>query len=289
MKRFPDVPSVRTTEHKVTATDGSEIILQEFRDGDRATGKATGASCDGSATDALNSGGMILGSVEQWAPSLKIGVQQSGVPYFAIEYRLAPEHPHPTPVNDCYAGLKYLSSHAAELGVDPARIVVAGDSAGGGLAAGTVLKARDEGLSPEVAAQQLIYPMLDDRNMTPIPEIEPFASWACNDNITGWTALLGKKAAGSKEESAVAGHLYAAPARAKDLRGLPSTYIDVGQLDIFASENIAYASRLVEAGVPTEFHLYPGVPHAFEAFGSGTKIVQAALARRTRWLADQLS
>ena len=113
-----------------------------------------------------------------------------------------------------------------------------------------------------------------------MPFVEPFAVWNCDDNITGWRALLGNKA-GTVEEAPE--HSYAAPARAKNLSGLPPSYIDVGQLDIFYLEDMDFAARLAEAGVPVEFHLYPGLPHAFETVGRDTSIVKAALANRQRW------
>lgn len=105
--------------------------------------------------------------------------------------------------------------------------------------------------------------MLDDRNLTPLPNIEELATWKVDDNITGWKALLGDKA-GSSDHKAVSE--YAAPARAENLAGLPPTYIDCGQLDIFIYEDTKYASRLIEAKVPTEFHVYPGMPHAYMAY-----------------------
>ena len=126
-----------------------------------------------------------------------------------------------------------------------------GDSAGGGLAAGVCLMARDRG-GPPIAQQLLIYPMLDDRPTTPDPQLVPFLTWTYDDNLTGWAALLGDSA------GADAVSPYAAPARATDLTGLPDTYIDVGDLDIFRNEDITYARRLSDAGVPTELHLHPG-------------------------------
>ena len=128
---------------------------------------------------------MYLGSVPGFASSIALKAEALCLPIFAIGYRLAPEHPHPTPINDCYAGLTWLHSHAEEVGVDTTRIMIYGESAGGGLAAGVALMARDRKLNPPLAFQMLIYPMLDDRNQKPIPTIEPHAMWKCDDNITG--------------------------------------------------------------------------------------------------------
>ena len=161
-------------------------------------------------------------------------VATSGVPMLVVDYRIAPEHPHPTPVEDCYAALRWLADNAATLGVDPARIAVMGDSAGGGLAAGVCLLARDRG-GPPVAQQLLIYPMLDDRMHMPDPQLLPFLTWTYDDNVTGWAALLGDSA-GTDTVSP-----YAAPARATDLAGPAGHLLDVGDLDIFRDEDITYA------------------------------------------------
>lgn len=190
------------------------------------------------------------------------------------DYRLAPEYPHPAPVEDCYAGLVWLSTHAQELGIDPARIGVVGLSAGGGLAAGVALLARDRGLSPPLAKQILFCPMLDDRNVETDSASLPLMTWSWDDNWTGWNALLGK-AAGSDSVSE-----YAAPARAKQLHGLPTTYIDVGSKDIFAKEDQEYAERLRAANVMVEFNLYDSVPHGFELRGVGSKVYERAIANR---------
>ena len=173
--------------------------------------------------------------------------------------------------------LCWLSENASTLGVDPARLAVMGDSAGGGLAAGVCLMARDRG-GPAVAQQLLIYPMLDDRAATPDPQLLPFLTWTYDDNLTGWGALLGDSV-GSDAVSR-----YAAPARADDLAGLPDTYIDVGDLDIFRNEDVTYARRLAEAGVPTELHVYPGCPHAFEALAPGADVSRRVIADRVRRL-----
>ncbi|HZQ32089.1 MAG TPA: alpha/beta hydrolase fold domain-containing protein, partial [Mycobacterium sp.] len=167
--------------------------------------------------------------------------------------------------------------HADELGVDTARVAVMGDSAGGGLAAGVCLLNRDRG-GPPIAQQLLIYPMLDDRTPPADPAIAPFLTWTHDDNLTGWGALLGDGTGTANVDP------YAAPARATDLSDLPPTYMDVGDLDLFRNEDISYATRLVDAGVPTELHLYPGCPHAFEGLAPTADVSQRVLADRVRRL-----
>ena len=160
----------------------------------------------------------------------------------SVEYRLAPETPHPGPVEDCYAGLSWTVAHAAELGVDPARVIVGGVSAGGGLAAAVALLARDRG-APALLGQLLACPMLDDRNDTPSAwQMAGVGVWDRAANDVGWAALLGD-ARGGPDVSP-----YAAPARAADLSGLPPAFIDVGSAETFRDEDVAYASRIWQAG-----------------------------------------
>jgi acetyl esterase/lipase len=268
----PSTADVVQRSHKIRSKDGTIIALEELRPKSAPT-KASPAIYH------VHGGGMILGSVASFAPGLVAKARSYGLPIFSIEYRLAPEHQHPVPVNDCYAGLEWLYANASELGVDCKRVMVFGESAGGGLAAGITLMARDKGLSPPVAYQMLTYPMLDDRNLEPQPSTEPYTKWRSDDNKTGWGALLGD-AAGRDYE--VDGHQYAAPARAQNLHGLPPTYIDVGGLDFFLKEDIEYAARLLDACVPVELHVYPGLPHDFESIGLGARIVQSALDNRLR-------
>jgi acetyl esterase/lipase len=222
---------------------------------------------------------MVSCTVEIFAPEMARAVVAQGVQHFAVDYPLAPEHKAPAAVEDCYAALEWLSAHAKEMHIDPSRIVIYGDSAGGGLAAGTSLMARDRGLNPPVAKQVLIYPMIDDRTHYPAdwPGM-PFLTWKAEDNVLGWDAYLGADKRG-REDADVS--VYAAPARAKDLTGLPSTYIDVGGLDLFKQENMDFARRLVEADVEVEFHLYPGLPHGFEG-GQGSFFVRTALENRIK-------
>ena len=265
------VADVDVDRHTLTTADGATLALGWYH---------SPAGRPGSAVLYLHGGGMILG-LEHLGVVYDLAVRDyvatTGVPMLVVDYRIAPEHPHPTPVEDCYAALQWLTGNAATLGVDPARIGVMGDSAGGGLAAGVCLLARDRG-GPPVAQQLLIYPMLDDRAHTPDPQLLPFLTWTYDDNVTGWAALLGD-AAGTDAVPP-----YAAPARATDLSGLPEAYIDVGDLDIFRDEDITYARRLSDAAVPTELHLHPGCPHAFEALARGADVSRRAIADRLRRL-----
>ena len=226
----------------------------------------------------VHGGGMVLGTRHHGAGELASWVEEAGVAGVSVEYRLAPEHPHPAPVEDCYAGLTWTAAQASELGIDSSPLIIAGQSAGGGLAAGTALMARDRG-GPPLSHQILVCPMLDDRGITPsAQEIDHVGFWGRISNLTGWTALLGE-ARGGPDVSP-----YAAPGRATDLSGLPATFIDVGTVDMFRDEDIDYAARLSRAGVSVELHLWPGGFHGFEDAAPDSKLTQAALAARLAYL-----
>jgi acetyl esterase/lipase len=259
---------VKVTDHAMTAIDGARVLLRWY--------EKEGAT-SGPAVVHFHGGGMISGSVALYDGPVSRYVSGSGVSMLAVDYRLAPEHPYPTPEEDCYSGLLWLVDHASELGVDPVRIAVMGDSAGGGLAAAVALLARDRG-GPDLAHQVLIYPMLDDRNTVVDPQLAPFVVWSYDDNSTGWGALLGD-ALGGPDVAA-----FAAPARATDLSGLPRCYLEVGQLDIFRDESFAYAERLSRAGVTVEFHLRPGAPHEFETYAYASDVARRSMADRLRVL-----
>lgn len=225
----------------------------------------------------IHGGGMVMGTIDGDDDRLSAYVLQARCLATSVEYRLAPETPDPGPVEDCYAGLVWAAKHAAELGADPGRIAVGGASAGGGLAAGTVLLARDRG-GPALVFQLLVYPMLDDRNTTPAShEIIGIGIWDRATNLGGWRALLGDRM-GTDAVS-----IYAAPARARDLAGLPPAFIDVGTADLFRDEDIEYATRLMQVGVPTELHVYPGAYHGYEGFAPKSRITR--LATETRYAA----
>ena len=222
----------------------------------------------------IHGGGMIVGRIEDDEPRVKAFVGQIGCVAVSVEYRLAPEHPHPAPVEDCYAGLVWTAERADEIGIDPALLAVGGASAGGGLAAATALLARDRG-TPALIFQLLICPMLDDRNITPSShEITDIGVWDRDMNISGWTALLGD------ERGTDAVSPYAAPPRMSDLSGLPAAFIDVGALEVFRDEDVDYALRLMRAGVPTELHVYAGAYHGWDGFAPMARISQAAVAAR---------
>ena len=182
---------------------------------------------------------------------------------YQVDYRLSPETAFPGPLDDCYAALKWTHDHADELGIDQARIAVQGESAGGGLAAGLALLARDRAEVP-VAFQCLTYPMIDDGTAAePHPYTGEFV-WTAESNRFGWGAFLGQKPGGDGVSC------YAAAARATELAGLPPAWIAAAALDLFLEENLDYASRLLRAGVPTDVRVYSGVYHGFPIAGDTT-------------------
>ncbi|NAZ84070.1 alpha/beta hydrolase fold domain-containing protein [Kineococcus sp. R8] len=240
--------------------------------------RPTGTSTPLGAVYWIHGGGMIIGDNRNGVLEALDWAQELQLVVVSVEYRLAPETPHPGPVEDCYAGLVWTAEHAAELGVDPARIVVAGASAGGGLSAAVTLMARDR-RGPAIAGQLLIYPMLDDRNDSPSAvQMADTGTWGRTANDTGWTALLGE-ARGGPDVSP-----YAAPARAQDLSGLPPTFVDVASAENFRDEDVAYATRIWRAGGRAELHVWPGGFHGFDAFAPQAAVSQEALAARRRWL-----
>ena len=206
----------------------------------------------------IHGGGYVGGTADLNAGYLRSRSAAVGCVIVSVDYRVAPETPYPGSVEDCYTGLQWLYQLAPELGVDRQRVGVAGESAGGGLAAALALLARDRGEVP-LCHQHLIFPMLDDR--TCVREPHPYAGefiWTARSNHFGWSSLLGCPP-GSEGVSA-----YAAPARAENLAGLPPTFIAVGALDLFIEEDIEYARRLIRAGIPTELHVYPGAYHGYQ-------------------------
>ncbi len=260
-RSYPAYDQVASSDHHIRTSDGARILARWYTAGTAAAGRQPAAVY-------FHGGGMIAGDLDLFEGPVRHYVAESGTPILSVDYRLAPEHAHPTPVEDAYASLVWLHDRAAELGVDADRIAVMGDSAGGGLAAAVAILARGRG-GPAIAKQILLMPMLDDRPRPADRLIEPFASWTSEDNRIGWTALLGDRAGGATVPA------EAAPARVVDAAGLPAAYIDVGQLDIFRDESIEFARVLIRAGTPVELHVHPGLPHLLP-----TAAPQAAVVRR---------
>lgn len=218
----------------------------------------------------IHGGGFVMGSAAASEGSHRMVAALLRCVIVTVDYRLAPETVFPGAIEDCYAALAWTFDNAAALGIDPARIGVAGESAGGGLAAALALLARDRGDYP-LAFQHLTYPMLDDRTCTiadPHPHTGAFI-WTADSNRFGWRALLGAEPGGEDVSP------YAAPARATDLARLPPAYITTGGLDLFVDEGLDYARRLMRAGVPVELHVYPGAFHAFQLASTAAVSIQA--------------
>lgn len=262
--------AVERTDHVVDESTGVVVRVH------RSTSVSGHAPC----VYWMHGGGLVLGSYTGEDARFDRWCQIFGIVGVSVEYRLAPETPYPGPLDDCYAGLRWVYEHADEIGVDRSCIGIGGASAGGGLAAGLALLARDRGEIP-VAFQLLIYPMIDDRQVTASSSwIDPI--WPPAANTYGWTAYLGAAKGGPGVPP------YAAAARATDLAGLPPTLIAVGAIDGFSDEDIDYAVRLRHAGVPVELHVFPGAPHAFDTFAPTSPIAQRATADVEAWLVARL-
>lgn len=227
----------------------------------------------------MHGGGYVFGSYAMDDAMFDALCPKLGMVGVSVEYRLAPETPYPGPLDDCYAGLRWISEHADELGIDRGRIGVRGVSAGGGLAAAIALLARERG-DVSVAFQLLDCPMLDDRQITSSSQTDGLPLWSRESNAFGWRSYLGERYGADVPATA-------APARAADLAGLPPAFVSVGSIDGFLDEDVDYALRLNHAGVDAELHVYPGASHGYQV------AVDSAIARQSRhdiehWLARQI-
>ncbi len=226
----------------------------------------------------IHGGGMVMGNRFHHVEfSLKV-VKECDAVCTSVEYRLAPEHPYPAGLDDCFAGLKWVEQNAKALGIDPAQIMIAGHSGGACLAAATALLSRDAD-GPKLCGQFLACPMLDDRNITVSSrQYVEGGTWNRRGNLMAWNALLNENA-GRDGVS-----IYAAPARAEDLSGLPTTYIDVGSAEVLRDEAVAYASKLWAGGVQAELHVWPGGWHGFEVIAPATTLSFAARKAQMDWI-----
>jgi acetyl esterase/lipase len=216
----------------------------------------------------IHGGGFIIGTSEMDQGLTLAMVRELGIAVASVDYRLAPEHPFPAAVEDCCAALAWLHAEAEALGLRADRVAVGGASAGGGLAAGLVLMAHDRGDLP-IALQVLVYPMLDDRTVLRSDvDTSGLRMWSTSSNAFGWTSYLAGPP-GRAELSA-----YVAPARHQELAGLPPAWVGVGTCDLFHDEDLAYATRLTEAGVTCELHVAPGAYHGFDRVSPKTDVVR---------------
>ncbi|MGX5681190.1 alpha/beta hydrolase [Schumannella luteola] len=272
-----DIPALRAIDARVSATRESPVVARAPELVRIATDEgelelrvhAAPGAAPAPVLLWIHGGGMVLGSAEGDDALCRAYADGAGVAVVAVEYRLAPEHPHPAPVEDCYRALQWIaeSSHPA---LKPGTVAVAGASAGGGLALGLALLARDRG-GPRIDYVQAIYPMIDDRESTPAhTQLANAPVWNARLDRLAWSAYLGGAPADE----------YAAPARAVDVSGLPALTIDTAEFDLFRDDDIDFARRVLAAGGRCELHVEPGTVHGFDGIAPDAAVSRRAWTRR---------
>jgi len=270
-RRFWASPDVTWTDGAVSRLDGQQVPIRIYRRADSASR---------AVIVYVHGGGLVSGNLDVYDRRCSAYVQATGIPLVSVDYALAPEHRYPRAHDDILAVVHDIHAHAEGWGIDRTRIAIAGDSAGGGLAAGVALRLRDDARrgadGPRLASQLLVYPMLDPRTLAADPADPRMRSrwitWSYAANALGWSSYLGGEPGVDGEVPA-----YAAPALAPDVAGLPPAFVSVGDLDIFRAEDEAYAGRMREAGVPVEFRLIPAVPHGYDV------MAPKAMVTRREW------
>lgn len=262
-------PSVITSEHFAPGHNGGPAVRVVLY-------KPDGLAPDAPVVLQIHGGGYLFGTAELGDPRNRAIAHTVGCAVASVEYRLAPETAFPGGLEDCYAALVWLHGNAAALGLDPARIAIRGESAGGGLAAALAVMARDLG-GPIACFQLLVYPMLDDRtvNAPANPHTGEFI-WDRSSNYFAWESWLGMAPGTDKVPP------LGAPARTADLAGLPPACITTATLDLFVDEDLDYAARLIRAGVPTEVYVAAGAFHGFDAM-----VPDAAVSKRFTACGDE--
>lgn len=274
MEKYPRTPDTRGVKivdrvvpgPVVSGKQAPDVRLRMYRPAGQCGTKLAGMCY-------MHGGGYIIGTPDQEDEAMCHIVREVGCLIASVDYRLAPEHKSPAAVEDCYAGLKWMSANADEIGLDASRLAIGGRSAGGGLAASLALLTRDRAEIKPVF-QMLIYPMIDDRTRPAGAAITDARVWNHGHNDRAWAAYLTGAPGGSATSP------YAAASRAENLAGLPPAYIAVGDAEVFLQENIDYAERLRRAGVPAELHVFPGAFHGWESMLPAASISQRAIAER---------
>lgn len=260
-QRLAVIPDATGSSEWIRRADGSQLELRRYLPSTLDT------TISRSVILWIHGGGMFLGSARQDDAHAQELSEALGIRIASVDYRLAPEHPYPESLDDCYTALTWLAERYD-------RVAVVGASAGGGLAAGLALLARDRS-GPAIAALQLAYPMLDDRETDGARELANTVVWNARLNRVGWDAYLGGRPADQ----------YAAPARATDLSGLPPTYVDTGDIDLFCDEDTAFADGIRAAGGAIDFFVETGAPHGFDLIAPEAKLSRMGTTRRREWLA----
>ncbi|OBT97579.1 hypothetical protein VE01_04448 [Pseudogymnoascus verrucosus] len=267
-------PQISHVEKRIPGPDGDIALTILRKKGPRSTSRP--------GIYFLHGGGLVMGTRYTFLQAVFEWVKQIDAVVISAEYRLAPEHPSPAGFEDAYVGFQWTADHAAELDINPKKLLIAGASAGGGLAAAVALKARDDkGLEP--CGQLLLYPMLDDRCAT--KSMEQFSTdgtWTGVASKAAWDLVLPGRRGSDKV------NVYEAPGRAIDLSGLPPTFIEVASTEPFRDECVNYASNLCINGVETELHLWPGIFHSSEVFAPDAYQSQGAFATRLAWVKELL-
>jgi acetyl esterase/lipase len=265
----PPLPGVDIEDRTAPSHEaGIEVPIRIYRPTQTSGATKSGQAAPVPVLVWMHPGGFVIGSIEMDHLTARQLAKDIGCAVVSVNYRLAPEHPYPAPLEDCYGVLQWIGENAAELGFDARRIAIGGASAGGGLAAGLALLTRDRGgVAP--CFQLLVYPGIDDSNIEQASDkVQENLFWSRKSSLIGWRSYLSGKQATADVEA------YAAPIRAKDLSGLPDAFIACGTADMLLTENIDYAERLAAAGAKVELRVYPGAFHAFESFAPMARISQ---------------
>lgn len=260
-------PAIAPSEEHIVRPDGSRmrlLVLTPRRPRPRSAQGTPGVLW-------FHGGGYGLGAPEQAGFFAKNMFAVADCVVLSPDYRLSIQAPYPAAIDDCYAALLWMRENAARLGINRDQLMVGGDSAGGGLAAALALRARDEG-RVQLAFQMPLYPMLDDRRQSESATGNRAPVWNSARNEKAWRHYLGELFGGEVVP------IYAAPARAQELAGLPPALTFVGDLEPFRDETISYVERLRAAGVPTDFRLFEGCYHAFDQLARNSRVSKEAVS-----------